>query len=352
MIGLEEATVTTTDKVVKATADAAQIGGKIFVKKDDGTYVADASLETSTSKALVVLLDENRKIAGLSKVDQYGKYSIVDGDGGGSNKIVGGSYTLVFRMNGAETAVVPVTIKANETVTKNIDTQEGGTGVIKAYVQDTDKNALKISGTSAVYDDYYVLPDATSFVSGVKNSAIELADEAKGTYNLGLYTASLSGKIIEFTGLSAGHYSVIMSVWNYGKAVGYNWLADPDTAYSFKTESVTIQNNGDKVYPEWTYEMLTAGGNEKVTVTVNFDALTQYDTYAIVVKDSDGKVVLTSVKADNSGGATSDTVQVDTNAKYTFELYTMTGNQVGTSSVNVQRVDTSTTIATLPSNQD
>ena len=367
-IGLENVKASAENTFVKSTNDKTTVTGVISTKSDAGV-VAKLNGETgngsSKYKALVMLLNNKNQIAGLSKVSATGEYTITDGVE--ANVVAGGAYKLVIRAFGYETKVVDVTVDANKELTENVTLEQGGKGEIKAYVSDTNKNAIAEIADSYAFDKYAIVQPTMTFVADLKKVTqnIDLSSDAYdiGVYK-GAYNGTVNGKIITFSNLSAGDYTVSCGSTIDSKITnatiagnGYKFK----TTYSFKNELVTIKNNGDKMYPEWQYAKAgDTSGSDLVKLSILFSdaAKTAVGTdkvFAITVTDKEGNLVTvkdgsnetkTVIRNGLTTGASSMDILVPSastasTVTYTVTLYTKSGNQVATALVPVQRVDTS-----------
>ena len=193
-----------------------------------------------------------------------------------------------------------------------------------------------------------------------------------GVYK-GAYNGTVNGKILTFSNLSAGDYTV-----SCGSTVKSTTTAATKgneyvfkNTYSFKNELVTIKNNGDKMYPEWQYAKAgdTSGSDlVKLSILFSSDAKAAVantgDVFAITVTDKEGNLVPVTYK-DNADKEIKDAKTVIRNGlttaessassmdilvpsasteatvTYTVTLYTKSGKQVATALVPVQRVNTS-----------
>lgn len=363
-IGLENVKASAENTFVKSTNDKTTVTGVISTKSDAGV-VAKLNGETgngsSKYKALVMLLNNKNQIAGLSKVSATGEYTITDGVE--ANVVAGGAYKLVIRAFGYETKVVDVTVDANKELTENVTLEQGGKGEIKAYVSDTNKNVISDIADSYAFDKYAIVQPTMTFVADLKKvtQTIDLSTDA---YDIGVYKGSPNGKILTFSNLSAGDYTVSCGSTTDSKITnaaiagnGYKFK----TTYSFKNELVTIKNNGDKMYPEWQYAKAgDTSGSDLVKLSILFSdaAKTAVGTdkvFAITVTDKEGNLVTvkdgsnetkTVIRNGLTVGASSMDILVPSastasTVTYTVTLYTKSGNQVATALVPVQRVDTS-----------
>lgn len=363
-IGLENVKASAENTFVKSTNDKTTVTGVISTKSDAGV-VAKLNGETGNGsnkyKALVMLLNNKNQIAGLSKVSTTGEYTITDGVE--ANVVAGGAYKLVIRAFGYETKVVDVTVDANKELTENVTLEQGGKGEIKAYVSDTNKNIISDIADSYAFDKYAIVQPTMTFVADLKKvtQTIDLSTDA---YDIGVYKGSPNGKILTFSNLSAGDYTVSCGSTTDSKITnaaiagnGYKFK----TTYSFKNELVTIKNNGDKMYPEWQYAKAgDTSGSDLVKLSILFSdaAKTAVGTdkvFAITVTDKEGNLVTvkdgsnetkTVIRNGLTAGASSMDILVPSastasTVTYTVTLYTKSGNQVATALVPVQRVDTS-----------
>lgn len=369
VIGLEEYTSNVANATfVKSTSDATTIAGTITTKADNGTTdILDGTKKDANSlnrKPIVVLLDSKGKVAGVATIDANGTYELVDQKAiNGVNSIAAGSYKLVVRADGYETVIRDITVTANKTITENVELVQGGKGEIKAVVTDKANFALNQYGVPAAYDSAYVnMSDKDSYVSG--KSWID-SSNLFTDYMFGAYIGKKEGKTITYSNLSAGTYKVMTSVWNVGAG---DWLDSNE--YETKAETVIIKENGDKVYPEWTYAK--KDDNDKVNLTVNFDASVQSavknQMYVITVTDETGKVeksvttfgsddIVIGTESDGSDKLSKNytkqsTLSVTSGKAYTVSLYTESGYLVSSNNVNVQKVDTSVSLTVGVSNQD
>ena len=350
-IGLLEADNTFDAALVKATSDKTTIAGKITTKDARGTTAPlDGTAEgTNTkTKAFVMLLDSTGKIAAVSTVTKDGEYSLIDGEHTGADKIVGGAYTLIVRSEGYETKAVTVTVDANKQITENVELEAGACGEIKAVVTDTNVNA--ITDTSArpmAYDKLYVVPSEWNNTVSGKSYGDLLVDEKNdgvNEYNVGAYVGAVNGKIYTFANLPAGTYTVRAGEGNLASIKAYDFQSS--TAYKYEDKTVVIKGNGDKVYPEWEFAKNDAAGSSLVNLDVKFDSTAQKavgtGVYVVVVTDADGNIETKAIVKSNNDTKTQ--VQVTSGKSYTVTLYTETGYQVTSNTVNVQKVDTSVSL--------
>lgn len=350
-IGLLEADNTFDAALVKATSDKTTIAGKITTKDARGTTAPlDGTAEgTNTkTKAFVMLLDSTGKIAAVSTVTKDGEYSLIDGEHTGADKIVGGAYTLIVRSEGYETKAVTVTVDANKQITENVELEAGACGEIKAVVTDTNVNA--ITDTSArpmAYDKLYVVPSEWNNTVSGKSYGDLLVDEKNdgvNEYNVGAYVGTVNGKIYTFANLPAGTYTVRAGEGNWASIKAYDFQSS--TAYKYEDKTVVIKGNGDKVYPEWEFAKNDAAGSSLVNLDVKFDSTAQTavgtGVYVVVVTDADGNIETKAIVKSNNDTKTQ--VQVTSGKSYTVTLYTETGYQVTSNTVNVQKVDTSVSL--------
>lgn len=350
-IGLLEADNTFDAALVKATSDKTTIAGKITTKDARGTTAPLNGTTEGTNtktKAFVMLLDSTGKIAAVSTVTKDGEYSLIDGEHTGADKIVGGAYTLIVRSEGYETKAVTVTVDANKQITENVELEAGACGEIKAVVTDTNVNA--ITDTSArpmAYDKLYVVPSEWNNTVSGKSYGDLLVDEKNdgvNEYNVGAYVGTVKGKIYTFANLPAGTYTVRAGEGNWASIKAYDFQSS--TAYKYEDKTVVIKGNGDKVYPEWEFAKNDAAGSSLVNLDVKFDSTAQTavgtGVYVVVVTDADGNIETKAiVKSTND---TKTQVQVTSGKSYTVTLYTETGYQVTSNTVNVQKVDTSVSL--------
>ena len=345
-IGLLEAENAVETALVKATADKTTIEGKITYKTANGVVnaVSGTTVGANGTKALVMLLDGNGKLAAVAEVGANGGYSLVDGAHNGVDSIVGGAYKMIVRADGYETKAIDVTVDANKQIKENVELEVGGLGAIKAVVTDTKINAIvDYNSVPAAYDSYYVVPADWATVSGKVYGTL-LTD---GTYNVGAYKGTKDGKIFNFNNLSAGTYTVRAGEASWATTV--DWGFQSTDAYQYEDKTVTIKGNGDKVYPEWEFVKKDESGDGLVKLTVNFDksALDAVHTgvYAVVVTDEDGNIAASDmglISATSSKESTS--VSVKSGKTYTVTLYTASGYQVTSNTVNVQKIDTSVSL--------
>lgn len=349
-IGLLEAENSVETALVKATADKTSISGKITYKTDAGVVEALSGVTAvNGTKPLVMLLDGNGKLAAVAEIDANGNYVLTDGEHSGVDSIVGGTYKMIVRANGYETKAVDVTVDANKQIKENVELEVGGVGAIKAVVTDTNINAIDDKDSVPVaYDAYYVVPATWLTVSGKEYGTLLTA----GTYNVGAYTGTKDGKIFNFNNLSAGTYTVRAGEINW--ATTTNWGFKSTDAYKYEDKTVTIKGNGDKVYPEWEFAKIEAAGSGLVNLTVNFDTSAQTavhkGVYVVVVTDEDGNIETSKIELN--AAATSTNVSVKSGKAYTVTLYTASGYQVTSSSVNVQKIDTSVSLTASVANVD
>ena len=356
-IGLLEAVNTFDAALVKATSDKTTIAGKITTKSATGAIAAldgtVVGVKTNT-KAFVMLLDSTGKIAAVSKVTADGEYSLVDGENLGADKIVGGAYTLIVRSEGYETKAVTVTVDANKQITENVELEAGACGVIKAVVTDTNVNAITdVNAQPMAYDKLYAVPGTWNTVSGksygdlLKNKQGEVYCE----YNVGAYVGAVSGKLYTFANLPAGTYTVRAGEAKWATVKDYLQSSD---AYNYEDKTVVIKGNGDKAYPEWEFAKVNAAGNGLVDLSVKFDTTAQSaigtGVYVVVVTDADGNIETKPLMFKDSN--TAQTVQVRTGKSYTVTLYTQSGYQVTSNTVNVQKVDTSVSLTANSAEND
>ena len=376
-IGLENVKASAENTFVKSTNDKTTVTGVISTKSDAGV-VAKLNGETGNGsnqyKALVMLLNNKNQIAGLSKVSADGEYTITDGIE--ANVVAGGAYKLVIRAFGYETKVVDVTVDANKELTENVTLEQGGKGEIKAYVSDTNKNVISDIADSYAFDKYAIVQPTMTFVADLKKVTHNI-DLSTDEYDIGVYkgayNGTVNGKILTFSNLSAGDYTV-----SCGSTVKSTTTAATKgneyvfkNTYSFKNELVTIKNNGDKMYPEWQYAKAgdTSGSDlVKLSILFSSDAKAAVantgDVFAITVTDKEGNLVPVTYK-DNADKEIKDAKTVIRNGlttaessassmdilvpsasteatvTYTVTLYTKSGKQVATALVPVQRVNTS-----------
>ena len=359
-IGLLEADNTFDAALVKATSDKTTIAGKITTKDARGTTAPlDGTAEgTNTkTKAFVMLLDSTGKIAAVSTVTKDGEYSLIDGEHTGADKIVGGAYTLIVRSEGYETKAVTVTVDANKQITENVELEAGACGEIKAVVTDTNVNA--ITDTSArpmAYDKLYVVPSEWNNTVSGKSYGDLLVDEKNdgvNEYNVGAYVGTVNGKIYTFANLPAGTYTVRAGEGNWASIKAYDFQSS--TAYKYEDKTVVIKGNGDKVYPEWEFAKNDAAGSSLVNLDVKFDSTAQKavgtGVYVVVVTDADGNIETKAI-VKGSGSDTVQNVEVRSGKSYTVTLYTETGYQVTSNTVNVQKVDTSVSLTANSAKED
>lgn len=366
-IGLENVKASAENTFVKSTNDKTTVTGVISTKSDAGEVaklngeIGNGNSNGNKYKALVMLLNNKNQIAGLSKVSTTGEYAITDGVE--ANVVAGGAYKLVIRAFGYETKVVDVTVDANKELTENVTLEQGGKGEIKAYVSDTNKNVISdIANNSYAFDKYAIVQPTMTFVADLKkvNQTIKLSTD---DYDTGVYEGKASDKILTFSNLSAGDYTVSCGsttdnkITNADKAGnGYKFK----TTYSFKNELVTIKNNGDKMYPEWQYAKAgDTSGSDLVKLSILFSgdaktAVTAGNVFAITVTDKEGNLVTVKDGSNETktvirnGLASTDSMDIlvpsastEATVTYTVTLYTKSGKQVATALVPVQRVNTS-----------
>ena len=376
-IGLENVKATAENTFVKSTNDKTTVTGVISTKSDAGV-VGKLNGETGNGdskgnkyKALVMLLNNKNQIAGLSKVSRTGEYTITDGVE--ANVVAGGAYKLVIRAFGYETKVVDVTVDANKELTENVTLEQGGKGEIKAYVSDTNKNVIPEIKDSFAFDKYAIVQPTMTFVADLTKVTHNI-DLSADAYDTGVYKGTASDKILTFSNLSAGDYTV--SCGSAAKTTTTTAATKGNeyafkTTYSFKNELVTIKNNGDKMYPEWQYAKAgDTSGSDLVKLSILFSSTAKEaidadgEVFAITVTDKEGNLVpvtyrdnadkeikdaktvirngLTSTEITNSSMDISvPSASTASTVTYTVTLYTKSGNQVATALVPVQRVDTS-----------
>ena len=378
-IGLENVKASAENTFVKSTNDKTTVTGVISTKSDAGVVAklngeAGDTNNSNKYKALVMLLNNKNQIAGLSKVSTDGEYTITDGVN--ANVVAGGAYKLVIRAFGYETKVVDVTVDANKELTENVTLEQGGKGEIKAYVSDTNKNVISDIADSYAFDKYAIVQPTMTFVADLTKVTqnIDLSSDAYdiGVYK-GAYNGAVNGKILTFSNLSAGDYTV-----SCGSTVKSTTTAATKgneyvfkNTYSFKNELVTIKNNGDKMYPEWQYAKAgDTSGSDLVKLSILFSADAKAaventgDVFAITVTDKEGNLVpvtykdnadkeikdaktvirngLTATEVSNSSmDILVPSASTEATVTYTVTLYTKSGKQVATALVPVQRVNTS-----------
>lgn len=365
VVGLEEVSNSLEATLVKTTADATTIAGTITTKDDNGNIAkldgtAAAAVGSANLKPLVMLLDKDGKLAALATIDGSGEYALVDKGLNEFNKIDGGTYKMIVRAGGYETKVVDVTVDANKTVTANIELEAGATGQIKAYVTDTANNPVYLTEKYYAYDKYYTLTADYASTSGKAASVTGL--NLFTDYNIGAYKAETKGasdKTVVFDKLPAGTYTVKCGLNNALETWGTSYKT---WEYAFEDKTVVLTGNGDKQYPEWQFAKTDSAGSNKVILSVKYDASAQTalkqtvsgdKVYAIAVTDQDGNLEAYKIlkRADDST-VDPDKIEVTTNKKYTVTLYTESGYQVTSDTVNVQKMDTSVSLSVIESNLD
>ena len=325
-VGLEDLTAAITEKVMPATSsDKTTIAGTVTINKNDGTTV-----KATTNQVQVVALSGN-KIAGIGATAANGKYEIKDATNG--TKLGAGTYTLVARSTAAETWVGTVTLTDKQNLTQDIVMVEGATGSIKALITNTNNNAIAGIRVKA-YDAYYVN-------TGV---AANWVANATGTVPV----SSLLGEFIDQNVMiNAGNDVSLTEREIVGLSAGTYTLKFSDSgAYSFTDQTVTLQDIGQKAYPEYQFNPKgEATGSGKVNLTVKHGALTDF---VVVVKKQDGtteaiKYIGPSYAGTSASGYT--TLQVTSNQTYDVKVYNMSGNYVASNKATVQSFATDVTVA-------
>ena len=355
LVDFEEATLTT-DKQFKQNA-LTTITGYIRYA-DDNTAVGAAESEGNI-EALALLYDASGNVVaydliGETTVSADGNYKIDETSVGADPKVKlsAGTYKLVIRGKDFETVVKEVELKANETVTYNVDVtrHEGGEAVLT--IRDTNNygwgaGSPNLDGKLDTADDYYkpVLRDANYVKPGDddldKNNIIETLSTSCDAKFLGEYKTVdrvAGNKDVEYTTaavLSVGKYNI--------------WVPATDKAYEEKT-TVSIANVDATSYKDIVTTAKTSG--KTIPLTVKFDATVTTDKTptvintkdVVVIEDVYGKVLDRQFVDVNSTVGDQVKFDVVADATYVVKVYSE-GNFVASQKVTVQGISKSVTVA-------
>ena len=338
-VGLEDLTAAITEKVMPATSsDLTTVAGTVSINMNNGKV---EKANASTRLVQIVALSGN-KIAGFATTNASGKYEIKDTVNG--TKLGAGTYTLVARSGMAETTIATVTLTDKQNLAQDIVMNEGANGSIKAVITNTNKNAISGARFTA-YDAYYVNSSvAANWVGNAipvstPNSTLlgEFADQTVLIHGNTNYPSTTEREAL---GLSAGTYTLKFS--------------EPNNQYDMtRTETVTLQDVGQKVYPE--YQFNPKGeqtGSGKVDLTVKHPDFSGAGAmYVVVVKREDGTTEAIKYLGDQhypsaaEGSKTNTVLQVTSHQTYEVKVYNTTGNYVGSNKAVVQGVASDVTVA-------
>ena len=363
---LEYLTVNITEKVTPVTGRTALTGTVTINKKEGGTKTADAS----ANLVQIILYNSQNKIVAFGKtenpVNGVSKYTITQAAAGNS-AMAAGDYKLVARGKTAETLVTTVTLKEQESVTKNLVMDEGAQGSAKVVMTDTNLNP--ISGLKvAAYDENYVRIDlnenwATYSAAAYTNmnqslfGRYEGADISTEDNNTGTITSATEKQI---SNLSVGSYTV--HFWENGtefSTVGDN--------YTHENQSLVLSTNGESKRPEYQFVPVNVAPGGKVRLTVNQTAGLVSRVVFAKPLDADGKELdqiediayvgrATGTYPEqlgmNAGQVNYTVLKVNPHRAYNVYVYDFTGKYVVKQMKNVEGVDAKMTIDYTPSAKD